>query len=53
MVAGPWNPHSKVPIHKWLLEAECPTNSERLRTLGNVVIPQCADLAMKLIASLQ
>lgn len=48
---SPWNRRARVPIHRWLLQDSevRPNEFERLKALGNCVIPQCAHLAVTLI----
>lgn len=42
----PFNPLNSLPLHAWLTSKK-PTqdDQERLKMLGNVVVPQCAQLA--------
>ena len=42
----PFNPLNSLPLHAWLTSKK-PTqdDQERLKMLGNVVAPQCAQLA--------
>ncbi len=48
-----WNKQAEVPLEQWLLhEKPSLPDSRRLHTLGNIVIPQCAELAMQIIASM-
>jgi hypothetical protein len=49
---GSWNKQAEVPLEKWLLQKPSPADGKRLHALGNIVIPQCADLAMQVIASM-
>lgn len=43
----PWNPMSSVPLERWLSEVRCPMDGDRLKCLGNIVIPAQARLAMR------
>ena len=46
-----WNPLGRVPVHEWLLRASTlsQVDSNRLKALGNVVMPACANLALHLM----
>ena len=41
-----WDPDGIIPLHHWLSPSRDREDSERLRCLGNIVIPKCAALAM-------
>lgn len=41
-----WDPDGIIPLHQWLSPSRDREDSERLRCLGNIVIPKCAALAM-------
>lgn len=45
-----WNPWNEVPMTRWLLPA-IPDEQyrARMKTCGNVVVPQCGDLAMAIL----
>ena len=46
----PWNPAAKSPLFTWLTATpHSALDQQRLKVLGNVVIPRCAELAMNLI----
>ena len=44
----PWNPLGavKVPLHRWMNKSATPEDDERLKCVGNAVIPQCGRLAI-------
>ena len=43
---GMWNPRGSVPLHQWLVAKQEASDRRRLAMLGNIVIPQCARLAL-------
>ena len=45
-----WNRGSKPELSKWLKQRQCRGDSQRLRALGNVVFPKCAQLGVNVIA---
>ena len=47
----PWNVTCKPDITNWLLTSQSQVDKERLKACGNNVIPQCARLALHVIAS--
>lgn len=44
-----WNPKGRVPVWTWLSEEQNPGQKERLKMLGNAVMPRCGRLAMHLM----
>eukprot|EP00435_Cladocopium_sp_Y103_P023636 s2702_g5.t1 len=47
----PWNATCKPDVADWLLVSQSQVDKERLKACGNIVIPQCAQLALQVIAS--
>ena len=45
-----WNCESKPELSKWLKAKQCPIDKERLKAVGNIVFPKCAQLAVNVIA---
>lgn len=50
----PWNPKGSLPVHQWLVQSQ--SNMDvldvlRLKACGNIVIPQCATLALSVLAA--
>ena len=48
---APWQPHSRLPTHEWLVESQSDQDVARLRALENIVVPQCCRLALHLQAN--
>ena len=48
--AAQWMPHTKPETQFWLLDKQGDGIPERLAALGNAVVPQCARLALHLVA---
>ena len=42
----PWNPKGSIPLRKWLRPTRNEHDDQRLKCLGNIVFPRCAQLAM-------
>lgn len=44
----PWNKLGRLPLHKWLCSdsERPPHDADRLKEIGNVVMPQCCRLAL-------
>lgn len=42
----PWNRRGAMPLHKWLCEKQSQVDQMRLKCLGNILIPRCAQLAV-------
>jgi hypothetical protein len=51
-MALPWNPHSEVPLHKWLSDSQTAEDKDRLVTMGNIVVPLQAKKAFSTICTL-
>ena len=49
-VQGEWNWQNRVPMHQWLIEECGEDHDERMRILGNVVVPACAELGFDITA---
>ena len=47
---GPWNVHCYLPMEDWLEESRDKESECRIRTLGNVVVPCQAALAMSALS---
>ena len=47
---GIWNGDSKPELSKWLKAKQCPSDKARLKAVGNIVFPKCAQLAVNVIA---
>ena len=47
-----WNAGSWIPIQHWLQICQSEKDRQRLHALGNVVIPQQANMAMTLFSTL-
>jgi len=46
----PFNPLNSVPMHQWLTcEKPSEEDLQRFKILGNVVVPQCAQLASNIL----
>ena len=48
----PWNIKSEVPLQRWLLESQSEEDRQRLRTMGNVVVPLQATRAFNLLSQM-
>ena len=48
----PWNAGNTIPFHQWLVEEKCDQHKQRMDTLGNVVVPHQAFLAMSVLSRL-
>ena len=46
-----WNRCCKPPVSAWLLAKQSALDKERLKACGNVVIPQCARLALHIMGN--
>ena len=46
-----WNELNELPIHKWLLLSKSDSESykDRMKALGNIVVPQAGMLAMNVL----
>lgn len=46
-----WNHLNTLPLHQWLIlnTADCESYKERMKALGNIVVPQCGMLGMNLL----
>lgn len=42
---GPWNPRGQVPVHEWLQHQESEEDAERVKAMGNIVVPAQAKKA--------
>lgn len=51
-VDQPWNSLNAVPKEQWLVHAVDQQDRQRLKTLGNIVIPAQASLAASILARL-
>lgn len=47
----PWNPKGSLPVHQWLVQSQSNMDVLRLKACGNIVIPQCAALALSVLAA--
>ena len=45
-----WNPNGRPPLSKWLLKSQEEWAPQRLRAVGNIVIPRQATLALHILA---
>ena len=45
-----WMLHNKIPLHKWLVDAQTDACKNRLHALGNIVFPAMAWFAVNAIA---
>ena len=50
---APWNQHSQVAIHEWLQHQESKEDTQRLKTMGNIVIPLQAKKAISVLSKMQ
>ena len=47
LAAGrPWNKRGAMPLHNWLCGNQTAEDEMRLKCLGNIVIPRCAQLGL-------
>ncbi|CAE8728392.1 unnamed protein product [Polarella glacialis] len=46
-----WNPNGAVPLHSWLSHTQTAEDKLRLKALGNIVFPRCAQRGVHCIAS--
>lgn len=44
-----WYPKCRMPVSQWLGDKHTKEDKARLKALGNVVMPQCAECAMHII----
>lgn len=44
-----WNASARPPLADWLSDARGTSHGDRLASLGNVVLPKCAQLGMHLL----
>ena len=49
----PWNLRGKLPLHKWLAQEHGTDEGERLKEVGNAVIPACGRLALHAMGHFQ
>ena len=45
----PWNASNKPPLHQWLSDTQTKMDQERLKCIGNTVLPKCGQLALHLL----
>ena len=45
----PWNVRGRVPLLRWLNHTQDEKDKERLKTVGNLVMPACGRLAMHIM----
>ena len=48
-----WNPEAKLPMFRWLNAEQTDRERDRLKTLGNLVVPRQAALAAHVLAQMQ
>ena len=46
----PWNPLCEVSFDKWLVDSHCAESKERIKMMGNIVIPPQAAAGMAVLA---
>ena len=44
-----WNEGERTPLHTWLTDQSTASDQDRLKRVGNIVIPRCAQLAVHLL----
>lgn len=42
----PWNVEGSLPLHQWLTSEQTELDRQRLKCLGNIVMPRCAKLGL-------
>ena len=45
-----WNAAHVVPVSSWLNSTTNPEDKERLNQMGNAVVPQCNETALRILA---
>ena len=50
---APWNDGSRVPLEDWLAPTQSPEDNERLKCMGNIVVPVQAKKAMSIISGIR
>ena len=46
---SPWNSGGKPPLHNWLVKSQCEEDRNRLKCIGNIVMPRVAELGMHML----
>ena len=50
-VKRPWNPGNAMPLRNWMNADQNKEDVQRLKTVGNIVFPKAAQLALHLLAN--
>lgn len=51
-LSKPWNPGNAVPVEDWLTDCFTPEDADRLKCMGNIVVPVQARKALSVLTKI-